>query len=94
MKRALNNKSRRPGEEGYAIILVMLITTIAALLMYRHALLLNGGLEASSTQCETMLTMALESCERYFPALQFVIWAGRGSQEAMEAALFEASGEA
>ena len=65
-----------------------------ALLMYRHALLLNGGLEASSTQCETMLTMALESCERYFPALQFVIWAGRSAQEAMEAALFETSGEA
>ena len=37
---------------------------------------------------------ALNSCERYFPAFQFVIWAGKSAREAMDSAMFETSGEA
>jgi hypothetical protein len=36
----------------------------------------------------------LESCERYFPAFQFVVWAGKGARAALDAALFETAGEA
>lgn len=64
------------------------------LVMYRHALLLNGGIEASGAQCESMLVNALESCERYFPALQYVAWAGKSAQDAIDAVLFETHGEA
>lgn len=64
------------------------------MVMYRHALVLNGGVEASGSQCEALLTTAVEACERYFPALQFVVWAGKSAREALEAAMFETSGEA
>ena len=62
--------------------------------MFRHALLLAGGGTASGRQCEAVLCSALDSCERYFPAFQFVVWAGKSAREAMDAALFETSGEA
>ncbi|MBN9582982.1 MAG: YbjN domain-containing protein [Afipia sp.] len=63
-------------------------------IMYRQALLLPGGLTASPAQCELMLDSALQACERYYPALQFVIWAGKTAGEAMKAAMFDTAGEA
>jgi hypothetical protein len=62
--------------------------------MFRHALVLAGGVTASDRQCEAVLGSALDSCERYFPAFQFVIWAGKTAREAMDSAMFETSGEA
>ena len=64
------------------------------LIMYRHALVLAGGVEASGQQCEAMLSTALDACERYFPAFQFVVWAGKSAREALEAAMFDTAGEA
>jgi hypothetical protein len=64
------------------------------LVMYRHALVLAGGVEASSRQCEALLATALDACERYFPAFQFVVWAGKPAREALDAAMFETQGEA
>ena len=62
--------------------------------MFRHALLLAGGVSASGQQCEAALNNALDASERYFPAFQFVVWAGKSAREAMDAALFETSGQA
>jgi len=64
------------------------------LVMYRHALVLAGGVEATGHQCQAMLSNALEACEGYYPGFQFVIWAGKGAREALDAAMFETSGEA
>jgi len=64
------------------------------LVMYRHALVLTGGIEASGCQCEALLSIALDACERYFPAFQFVVWAGKTAREAHDAAMFETAGEA
>ena len=61
--------------------------------MFRHALVL-AGVNASGRQCEAVLGAALDACERYFPAFQFVVWAGKSAREAMETAMFETSGEA
>ena len=63
------------------------------LVMFRHALLLNGSV-ATSAQCEAMLHAALEACERYYQAFQFVIWAGKTPEDALAAVLFETHGEA
>jgi hypothetical protein len=62
--------------------------------MFRHALVLAGGMQASGEQCESLLKSALDSCERYFPAFQFVVWAGKSARDALNAAMFETSGEA
>ena len=64
------------------------------MVMFRHALVLAGGVEATSQQCQAMLSSALESCEGYFPAFQFVVWAGKQARPALDAAMFETSGEA
>jgi hypothetical protein len=41
-----------------------------------------------------VLGTAVDTCERYFPAFQFVLWAGKSAREALDAAMFETSGEA
>src|SRR5262249_47073042 len=64
------------------------------LVMYRHALVLSGGVEASGRQCEALLGTALDACERYFPAFQFVVWAGKPAREALDAAMFDTHGQA
>jgi hypothetical protein len=57
------------------------------LVMYRHALVLAGGIAPSNRQCEVMLKTALDACERYFPAFQFVVWAGNTAEDALDATL-------
>ena len=64
------------------------------MIMYRQALVLPGGLRASTAQCESMVLGAIHACERYYPALQFVVWAGKSAPEAMSAAMFDTEGEA
>ena len=64
------------------------------LVMFRHAMVLAGGLEPSNQQCQSVLSTALEACEGYFPAFQFVVWAGKQARAALDAAMFETSGEA
>ena len=64
------------------------------IVMFRHALVLTGGVEASGKQCEALLGTALDACERHFAAFQFVVWAGKSARESLDAAVFETSGEA
>jgi hypothetical protein len=63
-------------------------------IMFRQSLLLAGGAEASGAQIEGLMANALEACERYYQSFQFVVWAGKTAQEALECALFETAGEA
>ena len=62
--------------------------------MFRHSLLLTGGAEPTHGQCEMLLKAAVDACERYFQAFQFVIWAGKPAKEALATVLFETQGEA
>jgi hypothetical protein len=63
-------------------------------LLFRNGLILTGGVEVGEAQCETLLRLALEACERYFPTFQFVIWAGKTAEEAIQSSLMETAGEA
>ena len=67
--------------------------TQEGLVMFRHALLLNGSV-CSPQQCEAMLKAALEACERYYQAFQFVVWAGKESREALVSTMFQTEGRA
>jgi|SRR5947208_9707929 hypothetical protein len=64
------------------------------LVLLRHTLVLTGGVQASDRQCEVLFSAALDACERYHQAFQFVAWADAGAREALEAAMFETAGEA
>jgi len=63
-------------------------------LVFRNNLVLAGGAEANDAQCEALIRLAVEACQLYFPAIQFVVWAGRTAEAAMESCLFETMGEA
>ncbi len=63
-------------------------------IMFRHSLLLAGGAELNSRQCESVLTSAVMACERYYQAFQFVVWAGKNGREALDTAMIETRGEA
>jgi len=45
-------------------------------------------------QLECLMISALEACERYYQAFQFVVWAGHTAEQAIEGALFETRGTA
>jgi hypothetical protein len=64
------------------------------IIMFRHALVLTGGVRATDVQCEAMLGIALDACERYYQAFQFVLWAGKSPRDALESSMFETSGQA
>ncbi|WP_062229416.1 type III secretion system chaperone family protein [Aureimonas frigidaquae] len=63
-------------------------------IMFRHAQLLCGGAEPTGAQVERMLVIALECCDRYFQAFQFVVWANKPAEEALSDTLFETVGNA
>lgn len=63
-------------------------------IMFRQSLLLSGGAEPTSQQVEVLLHSALEACECYFPAFQFVVWSGSSAKDALANVLFETRGNA
>jgi len=62
-------------------------------LVFRHVLIFPDS-AVSAAQCEALLHLAVEACEHYYPAFQFVIWGGKSAQEAMAAAILECAGQA
>ncbi len=64
------------------------------LLMFRHALLYRGGAGSTPSQLEDLVEIALKECERFYPAVQFVLWGGKPPSEALAAAMLEPEGEA
>ncbi len=64
------------------------------MVLFRNAHLLSGGAEVSPSQCEALLNSAIESCDQYYQAFQFVVWAGKPASEALSHVIFETVGEA
>ena len=64
------------------------------LMVYRYGLMLAGGQIAGPDQIDTMINAAVMSAERYYPALQLVVWGDRPAEEARQVAIAEAYGRA
>ena len=64
------------------------------LMVYRYGLVLSGGQVAAPEQIDTMITAAVMSAERYYPALQLLIWGDRTPAQALQVAIAEAYGRA
>jgi len=62
--------------------------------MYRHAIPLRGSPVLSGAQMEDLVETALYECERFYPAFQYVIWAGKSAEDAIAAAMVDCVGEA
>jgi len=64
------------------------------LMIYRYGLMLTGGQIAGSDQIDTMISSAVSSAERYYPAIQLMVWGDRSPKDAMQVAIAEAYGRA
>ncbi len=64
------------------------------LMVYRYGLVLTGGQIASPEQIDTIINAAVLSAERYYPAIQLLVWGGQSPRQAMQAAIAEAYGRA
>ena len=63
-------------------------------ILYRHALPLAGRDEPSEGEVSAVMSAAADAAEKFIPAFNFLIWAGKSPRESMEGALFETHGEA
>jgi hypothetical protein len=64
------------------------------MMVYRYGLVLAGGHVASPEQIDTMIAAAVMSSERYYPAVQLVVWGDQSPKEALQVAIAEAYGRA
>ena len=63
-------------------------------IVYRHAVVLSRGCELEDEQVEVLIKNAIDAYERFYPAFNFLVWAGKSPREALDAALFETVGNA
>ena len=63
-------------------------------MFFRHTMPFRGVASASIEQLEDLLDAGIIECERFYPALQLVLWGGESVELAMAAALMETVGEA
>lgn len=63
-------------------------------MVFRYALMLQGGQIASPEQVDAMITAAVKSAERYYPAFQLATWGERDAEAALQVAIAEAYGRA
>jgi hypothetical protein len=64
--------------------------------LFRHALLIDGGDEPGMTldQAELLIEVATDEVDRFYPVFQFVLWGGKSPKDAIAAAMVETRGEA
>lgn len=63
-------------------------------LVYRHGALLGDDGMLSVAQAQALIENAVDECDRFYPAFQFVLWGNKRPVEALEAAMIDAAGEA
>ncbi|MEC8575147.1 MAG: YbjN domain-containing protein [Pseudomonadota bacterium] len=64
------------------------------LMLFRYGLVLAGGQVASAEQIDTLINAAVSNCERYYPAIQLMVWGGQPPRDALQVAIAEAYGRA
>ena len=63
-------------------------------LLYRHGAMLGDDGMLSLTQAQSLVENAIDECDRFYPAFQFVLWGDKTPREALDAAMVDAAGEA
>ena len=66
----------------------------AGMMVYRYGLVLAGGQDASAAQIDTLIGAAVMSAERYYPAMQLLVWGDKSPTDALQVAIAEAYGHA
>ena len=63
-------------------------------LIYRHGVLLGDEGMLSISQAQALVENAIDECDRFYPAFQFVLWGDKTPRGALDAAMVDAAGEA
>lgn len=63
-------------------------------LLYRNGNMLGDDGRLSLTQAQALIEIAVEECDRFYPAFQFVLWGDKDPVAALDAAMVDAAGEA
>ena len=64
------------------------------LMVYRYGLVLSGSQIATPEQIDQMISTAVTSSERYYPAFQLATWGNRSVEDSIQVAIAEAYGRA
>ncbi len=64
------------------------------ILMFRYGTLLADGQGFNNLQCHTIINHSIETCEQYYAAYQFTLWAGKPAEQALMACLLDITGSA
>ncbi|MEW4448568.1 YbjN domain-containing protein [Qipengyuania sp. JC766] len=64
------------------------------MLVYRHGALLGDEGLLSLSQAQALIENAVEECDRFYPAFQFVLWGDKDPYDALDNAMVDAVGEA
>ena len=64
------------------------------LMVYRYGLVLSGSQIATPEQIDQMISTAVTSAERYYPAFQLATWGNRSVEDSIQVAIAEAYGRA
>ena len=64
------------------------------LMVYRYGLVLTGGQIATAEQIDGMISSAVLTAEKYYPAFQLVVYDNQSPNKAMQVAIAEAYGHA
>ena len=63
-------------------------------IIWRYTISLIGRPDPEPQEFAAIMAAGVDACEKFYPAFNFLLWAGKSPQEAAEAALFETLGEA
>ena len=63
-------------------------------LLYRHGVLLGDECVLSLAQAQALVECAIDECDRFYPAFQFVLWGDKSPRDALDAAMVDVGGEA
>lgn len=64
------------------------------MLLYRHGAMLGDDGMLSLGQAQSLVENAIDECDRFYPAFQFVLWGDKSPRDALDAAMVDAMGEA
>lgn len=65
-----------------------------SVIVYRNGAMLGDDGLLSLDQAQTLVETAIDECDRFYPAFQFVLWSDKAPREALASALVDAAGEA
>jgi hypothetical protein len=65
-----------------------------SVIVYRNGAMLGDDGLLSLDQAQALVETAIDECDRFYPAFQFVLWSDRKPREALASALVDAAGEA